>query len=397
MGESRSLTEALRVFEAAEANLSRLEKLLAELEQMQPDGIVFGGVTGYEQKVRAYGAILEALPPIEGWKPEETPREPDMMSKVRLDAQEVGEPEAFLTAEEWIDEPGVQLREYRFRFDQKRRDLVRSAVQDLVEDIDGSLRKLGPLLEGEPDMASRAPEEEWIELQEKVREIHVLLGRSVGRPKRWKELVRHLSFGQLQDLSDILRLDWPEVRAGLSDGLYAEDEPVPVPVNDLADVVKAHPTGRVPARLGWEKLDDDGFERVIFALIDGEDQYENVAWLTKTRAPDRGRDLSADRVRIDSLTGTERQRVIIQCRHWLERSIGPDDVSALRDRMSLWEPPTVDVLVIATSGRFTSDAVALVERHNVTGSHPRIEMWPESHLERLLATRPGIVGQFSLR
>lgn len=397
MGEGGTLADALRTFEAAEANLSRLEKLLGEIDALEPKGLVFGGAVEHERKLRTYTAILKALPLIEGSKPSEVPRDHDSIGQARLDARELDEPAAFLTVEHWIEEPGIELREYRFRFDQKRRDLVRSAVQGLVEDVDGILRGLAPLVDGEPELGSPAPPEEWTELQEKVREIHALLGRSVERPPRWKELVRHLSFGQLQDLSDVLRLDWPEVRAGLGQVLYAEDEPVPVPAEDLADVVNAHPTGTVPVRLAWERLDDEGFERVIFALIDGEDQYENVAWLTKTRASDRGRDLSADRVRIDSLTGTDRQRVIIQCRHWLEKSTGPDDVSALRDRMSLWEPPTVDVLIIATSGRFTSDAVAMIERRNTKGSPPRIEMWPESHLERLLATRPGIVGQFGLR
>lgn len=367
------------------------------MEELQPEGMAFGTDPAFERKQRAYKAILDALPMIDGWKPQRIPPDQDEISQVRFDAREVGEPDAFFTAEHWIEEPGVELRDYRFKFDQARRDLVRSAVQDLVEDIDTLLRQLSRVLEGEPDLGSAAPKDDWEELQQKVREIDVLLGSSVGRPARWKELLRHLSFGQLQDLGDILRLDWPEVRAGLSKGFYAEDEPVPVDTRDLADVVNAHPTGSVPVGLSWDKLDDEAFERVIFALISGEDQYENAAWLTKTRAADRGRDLSADRIRTDSLTGTERQRVIIQCRHWLERSTSPDDVSTLRDRMSLWEPPKVDVLIIATSGRFTSDAVALVEKHNAQGLLPKIEMWAESHLERLLATRPGIVGRFGLR
>ena len=65
--------------------------------------------------------------------------------------------------------------------------------------------------------------------------------------------------------------------------------------------------------------------------------------------------------------------------------------------MKLWEPPRVDVHVIATSGRFTSDAVAVVEKHNQSDSALRVEMWAESHLERLLASRPGIIAEFGLR
>ena len=45
-------------------------------------------------------------------------------------------------------------------------------------------------------------------------------------------------------------------------------------------------------------------------------------------------------------------------------------------------------VLFATSGRFTSDTVAIVEKQNQSDSALRIEMWPESHLERLLAGRP---------
>jgi hypothetical protein len=34
---------------------------------------------------------------------------------------------------------------------------------------------------------------------------------------------------------------------------------------------------------------------------------------------------------------------------------------------------------------------------NASGDTPWIEMWPESHLERLLASRPDIIAAFKLR
>ncbi len=116
-----------------------------------------------------------------------------------------------------------------------------------------------------------------------------------------------------------------------------------------------------------------------------------------TNAPDRGRDLSVYRVHVDGLGGTIRQRVIIQCKNWLAKSVGAPEIAILREQTKMWEPPRVDVYVIATSGRFTSDAVALIEKHNNSNSALRIEMWPESHLERLLASRPAIISEFSLR
>jgi hypothetical protein len=65
--------------------------------------------------------------------------------------------------------------------------------------------------------------------------------------------------------------------------------------------------------------------------------------------------------------------------------------------MELWQPPRVDGLVIATTGRFTADAVALIEQHNQSDRALHITMWPDSHLERLLAARPHLIGQFRLR
>jgi hypothetical protein len=65
--------------------------------------------------------------------------------------------------------------------------------------------------------------------------------------------------------------------------------------------------------------------------------------------------------------------------------------------MELWQPPRVDGLYIATSGRFTADAISLIERHNQEDRALHISMWPDSHLEMLLAARPHLIAQFRLR
>ena len=51
------------------------------------------------------------------------------------------------------------------------------------------------------------------------------------------------------------------------------------------------------------------------------------------------------------------------------------------------------VLRLAAGG----NPVAVIEKQNQSDSALRIEMWPESHLERLLASRPAIIAEFSLR
>jgi restriction endonuclease len=179
--------------------------------------------------------------------------------------------------------------------------------------------------------------------------------------------------------------------------LYGENEPLPVTVPDLADLVAEKPRGEVVVKLSWSTLDDDSFERLMFTLISTSDGYENPEWLMRTHAPDRGRDLSVMRVTVDRLAGTRRRRVIIQCRHWQTKSVGVADVIMVKEQMTLWGTPRVEVLTVATTGRFTADAVQWVETHNDSGGTPSIEMWPESHLELLLAARPDIVAEFELR
>jgi hypothetical protein len=143
-------------------------------------------------------------------------------------------------------------------------------------------------------------------------------------------------------------------------------------------------------------LSDEDFERLIFSMIANTEGYENPEWLQQTHAPDQGRDLSVTRVDFDRLGGVRRHRVIVQCKHWLSKSVSAKDVSDVRSQMDLWQPPRVDTLIIATSGRFTADAVRLIEQHNQADRALHISMWPETHLERLLAERPSMIAEFRL-
>lgn len=147
-------------------------------------------------------------------------------------------------------------------------------------------------------------------------------------------------------------------------------------------------------RLNWTSITAEDFERLLFVLVSEALDYENPEWLQRTDAPDRGRDLAALRVETDSLGGTRRYRTIFQCKHWLSRSIGPGEIATARTQMELWQPPRIDALVVATTGRFTADAIALVEKHNQADKALHIALWPESHLEALLAARPHLLAHF---
>lgn len=165
----------------------------------------------------------------------------------------------------------------------------------------------------------------------------------------------------------------------------------PLAFNPLAD------SSRSPVALRWSNLTAEGFERLMFALASEAEGYAEVDWLMKTTAPDHGRDIGAVRLRNDSLSGYTQERVVIQCKHWLSRSIKAEDISGEVTSIDHWEHPPVDVLIFATSGRFTVDAVSWVERHNAKGTRPRVEMWNDAKLESLLSDRPHLVLAFELR
>lgn len=392
-----SLSEALGKFELAEANLVRLEKAWEAILSLMPGGISFGGRSAeFVALERDIDQLVENLPAIDGWTLSIEVPDPDELAQNRMDAQDIGEPEAIVSVERVLWEPRGALAEYRHRLVTAKRKLVRRRARELMEKIDGHLAEMAK--EVPRDNNSLAENSDWQELTGAISELERLLGSTIQHDAgtQWGDFRRHLSFGQGCDLHDIAETDWPSVRKDFEAALYGDREPVEVGVDDLGDLVREHPTGTVSSALDWKALDARDFERLICELISNTDGYENTKLLMKTNAPDRSRDVSTERVTND-LSGVTRQRVIIQCKHWGEKSVSPKDVTEAKTAMKLWEPPPVDVLIVATTGRFTVDAVTLIEKNNTDGERPRIDMWPENHLERLLAKRPDIVTSFNLR
>ncbi|MBH8562742.1 restriction endonuclease [Nostoc sp. CENA67] len=395
------LDQALRQFEAVEANLVKLENLWNLLQNNIPEGIVFGVNPDYEDACRSYEHILTGLPLIDGWKPTSLPCSLDEIAQDRLDAHQVGVLEFEIEVERRIQEPGKELREYRFHFNQKRRKLVQNTVLEISHEIDqvlDRLQKIYPVDYKYEPVCKKIEDADWQILRNKIKQIDVLLGSSVPRTQGWNDIKRHISYAQINDLRDIVLYDWPSIKKGFQVSLYTANEPISVEINDLAELVASKPSGSISTRLNWEKLSAENFERLIFNLLTSEKQsYQNPEWLMHTNAPDRGRDLSVYRVYQDQLSGTIRKRIIIQCKHWLTKSVPPSEIIVLQGQVKLWEPPRVDILVIATTGRFTSDAVSYVEKHNQSDSAMTIELWPESHLESILASNPALVAEFGLR
>ena len=224
---------ALRQFGATEANLDKLERIFGKLRDLTPDGIAFGNDPQYDELCRDYEDILIALPKIDGWKPETQPIDLNALAQWRLDATEIGEPTALMSADEAVDEPGRELNLYRYRFNKKRRQLVRDELIDIIADVDRILRDIAASLGEDAEAHTDVKDDNWRLLEDKIQVIDTLLGSSLPRPNRWTDLHRHLYFGQLGDLRDITKFDWPEVKNGLLSNLYQENEPIPVETEDL--------------------------------------------------------------------------------------------------------------------------------------------------------------------
>ena len=110
-----SLNAALRHFEAAEANLVKMERILGEIESAIPTGIAYGADPAYESNCRSFNALLESLPLIDKWKPAIALMELDEIAQSRFDAQEIGEIEAQMAAERQIGELGFPRYSGHFR------------------------------------------------------------------------------------------------------------------------------------------------------------------------------------------------------------------------------------------------------------------------------------------
>jgi hypothetical protein len=397
------LNEILRQLEATEANLVKLEKLWDVLTENLPSDIVFGSNPVYENACRSYEHILKSLPSIDNWKPTALPFDLNEIAQNRFDARELGmdAPTARISVELEIEKPGKELREYRDRFNQKRRELTRDELLEICNQIDALLAKLEKtyLINNKNEIDYNNIEDEDLpKLRNKIKQIDVLMGSSVSRSSRWSDIQRHLRYGQKNDLEDIINHDWPSIKAGITKNIYSADEPIPVNIQDLGELVASKPSGKVITKLNWDALSAEDFERLIFNLVTSEENYQNVEWLMHTNAPDRGRDLSCYKVNQDRLSGGSRQRMIIQCKHWLTKGISITDISVLKDQVkSSWEPPRIDILVIATTGRFTADAVNYVEKHNQSDSAITIQLWAESTIESILASNPALVAEFGLR
>jgi hypothetical protein len=82
-------------------------------------------------------------------------------------------------------------------------------------------------------------------------------------------------------------------------------------------------------------------------------------------------------------------------KHWKSKSVGHTEISDLISAAQLWTGP-VKLVIAATSGSFTDQAVLLADQHNFTRDGAYIDLWPASELEVMLAKYPSLIQDFGL-
>ena len=387
------LNELFNVFDRTAANLAKLEKIWDRAAGFFPPGPSSRASVEYDNLQRSWEDLLAGLPKIDGWTISTPLSDLDRIGADFDRLDHFGDPIDDLAEE--FGQPKRDLEKYRYRFNRARRRAAHDRLQQLTDLIDSTLPRI--IINVPRDSQERIENSDVDQIIAAIAEIERLLGDTAQRRGRWSDLYRHLHFGQGHDWHDVAEFDWPTVRPDVIAGALTDLDPIPVPEVDLAVAATSTLTGSATIALPWDRLDDDGFERLLYDLFCNIPEYENVQWLTKTRAADRGRDLSLERVTRESTGSVRRERVIVQAKHWRKKSVDSASVGNTVLQIEHWEPPMVHTLIIATSGHFSSDAVDWLEKHNNKGKLPFIEPWPESKLERLLAQKPHLAAAHGLR
>lgn len=395
------LNHVLTTFDKVAVNLEKLEKIWERASPYVPDGPYLGNIPEYNNLARNWDDLLPGLLPIEGWSITESLPDINVLGQMFIDYNEIGQ----LPHDAWAEaeRPGEDLAKYRYLLDKARRRVIASRLTELSDQISSLIAEVLsdlPTLEAwieSPGPRNRIETPEVEEIESSLAEIERLLGQTVERTGRWGDLHRHLHFGHVNDWHDISARDWPSVLVDIEAAKVGQNDPIPVPQMDLGEVGRDELTGRATTSLNWDALEAEAFERLLFDIFHDLDGYQNIEWLMKTNAPDRGRDISLQRVIPDSSGTVRTERVIVQAKHYTSRSVGPTDIHSSLASLAMWEPPVIRSLIIATSSRFSSDAVAIAEKHNEDGSRPYIELWADSKLETLLSQRPRLAITYKLR
>ncbi|WP_311389424.1 restriction endonuclease [Corynebacterium haemomassiliense] len=384
--------QLLDFFCRTEQNLHQLQFVLDRALPMIPNGPAVVSSPEYEDLRKQWNAGITQVPPIDEFRITAELPAIEAVGWLFNNSAEIGVPPA--SAVEAVNLPVRQLGEYRFRFGVAKRQLIKQRVEILVEEIEGFIAEITEFLD--VDDRETLADNRTEAVKAAIDEIENLLQDRISRNGRWTDLKRHLAFSQSHDWIDIREQDWPSVKVDIVDALSMSPDPLEVPDLDLGALARNSVGTRSTLGFDWSGISYKDFERLLFDVLSALEGYENVEWLTESDAPDRGRDIYLDRMLRDSSGGCRIERVIVQAKHYPERSIQPYDIEKAMSAADSWIGAPVSCVIIATSGNFTDTAVDTVNGRNLRGT-PRIEMWNRSFLERLLNQHPRLIDDYGLR
>jgi hypothetical protein len=394
------LEAALATYDRVALNLDKLDRVWTRIEALLPSGPFLSDGTSddeitYQQLAEDWTKIAASLPPIDGWQITAEVVDYGGIGEARLDYLEIDEPQGLRAYEATISAPSAQAAVYRQKLLRARRLLVRQRGQELVSIIDKALA----VVPSSPDVFLDKTAIMGIvkNVRDALGELERLLGDSFRDGPRYNDLRRHLHFGLPTDAHDIAVFDWSALRPHIELALYGDEDPVPVERADLATLASGTSSSPVSSRVHWDRLDADGFEKLLTRLLEQDSAYVNIKRLMHVNASDSGRDIEAWLVIATELSGERRERVIVQAKHGPTKGIGYNQIADLvYAKLPNWEGEPVRGLIVATTGTFTEGAVRWVESHNDEAKRPWITLWSGPDLEGLLRKRPAVLAEFGL-
>ncbi|MEV8504300.1 restriction endonuclease [Actinoplanes sp. NPDC051475] len=394
-----ALADALATYDRVALNLDKLDRVWDQMVALIPDGPFMGAGSPdedlYQELAETWEELASSLPAINGWQITAKIVDYAAIGQIRLDYLDIAEPPAIPAFNRTVHAPGAQAKTYRRKLMRARQELVRQRAEELVATIDAALAAV-PTADDEalpPEQATPVLDQ----VREAFNELERLLGDALNNAPRHHDLRRHLRFGEPHDAHDIATWDWPTLRPHIEQAVYGDAAPVPVEVSDLGALAATAGSAPVPSRVRWDRLDADGFERLLGRILEHSGSYEGINRLMALNSTDAGRDLEAYRVVTDGLLTATRERTIVQAKHWSSRSVNATEVADLvHAKLPGWEGEPVRRLIFATSGSFTQEAVRWIEKHNAGGRRPFIEAWSAAELEVLLRRWPSLLAEFGL-
>ena len=154
-----NLLSAVRKLDAVAANITKAERVWADIEALWPDGVAFISEDAFENLASDYLEIIESLPKIDGWKPQPKIVSPNEIARARLEAGEVMEIDILLNTLTQAEDPAKQLSIYKHKYEKQRARISSSRIQKIITEIDALLEPYSGIstveLDG-PELPGRA-------------------------------------------------------------------------------------------------------------------------------------------------------------------------------------------------------------------------------------------------